>query len=132
MNEALTQKRIEGTIREFHERVLDGESYIENYDLRGDKSYLEKKGFLDIISCKWEDDAWFRETILAALDAVRWRDPAVELPEAYETVLDYRHRFLYVDDEGGWWRTGLYGPDVRIDDVVVWLPIPTWEEDSEA
>ena len=65
------------------------------------------------------------QTILAALDAVRWRDAETEPPEANATVLVrwkaengvQGYNFSYFED-GNWYGNSGYK-------IIEWLPLPT-------
>ncbi len=75
-------------------------------------------------------------TIHAALDAVQWRDPAVEEPVDDEKVLVCTQtkkgvksiNIAYIDADGVWHGMG------SMSGVIAWLPLPAvvvWEGDEE-
>jgi|BioPla2DNA2_1021312.scaffolds.fasta_scaffold00226_26 hypothetical protein len=69
-----------------------------------------------------------RNTILAALDACRWRDAETEPPEPCELVRDEYGDLVYMAQDGRWF----YKTDVAEDEEMPrpkrWRPLPEWEE----
>ena len=89
---------------------------------------LEKDGMQGMLLFGWKKDLALIDTLLAALDAVRWRDVETEPPKTNATVIVrwreengvQRYKFSYFED-GIWWGT-IGVKDAR------WLPLPKWED----
>lgn len=107
---------------------------------------LEKDGMQGMLLFGWKKDLALIDTLLAALDAVRWRDMADEQPtgdDEYPVLVKLKHAVLpevmyYVPESGCaafWRREYHYVTDELVSTdsiwwryVDKWLPLPKWED----
>ena len=112
MNNKLTRERIEAAITEIDPRPV-----------RPSTRYRYGQGIPSPESA---------QTILAALDAARWRDAETEPPEDLQWVIGVCN---------GVWFVGAYiealeqfivlgGDSIDIDEIDSWLPLPKWEDEA--